>query len=139
MFLDMAISVMGRTQDFNMEWLQEFAVKNGKAGRKLPIGASLNGRFVRDSSPQQIVNKIHEWIHIMGRDGGLLFSIGNVPADTPPVNVHTAVHAVHTLGRYPIVKDLSAINIEPPKFRPFDEWLRDQPEADTIFKAREKK
>jgi uroporphyrinogen-III decarboxylase len=139
MFLDVALSVMGRTQDWNMEWLQEFAVKSGKGGRKLPIYASLNGRFMRDSSPQQIVSKIREWIHIMGRDGGLLFFIGNVPADAPPVNIHTAVHAVHTLGRYPIAKDLSAITIEPPKFQPFDEWVKNQPEADTIFKAREKK
>lgn len=75
----------------------------------------------------------------MGRDGGLVFFIGNVPADTPPVNIHAAVHAVHTLGRYPIAKDLSAITIEPPKFQPFDEWVKDQPEAGTIFKAREKK
>jgi hypothetical protein len=45
----------------------------------------------------------------MGRDGRLLFFIANVPDDTPPVNVHTAIHAVRTLGRYPIAPDLSAI------------------------------
>jgi uroporphyrinogen-III decarboxylase len=138
-FMDAIITAMGRTQDWNMEWLQEFAVKNGKGGRKLLIGAALNGRFVRDSSPQQIVDKIREWIHIMGRDGGLLLSIGNVPSDTPPINLHTAVHAVRTLGRYPIAKDLSVITIEPPKVQPFDEWVKDQPEADTIFKARQRK
>ncbi len=137
--MKMTMTVMGRTQDWNMQWIQEFAVKNGRFGRKLPIYASLNARFIRDSKPQQIVDKIREWIHIMGRDGGLLFFIGNVPADTPPINIHTAVHAVHTLGRYPIAKDLSAITIEPPKFQPFDEWVKNQPEADTIFKAREKK
>lgn len=85
------------------------------------------------------MNKIREWIDIMERDGGLVFFIGNVPADKPPVNIHTAVHVVHTSGRYPIAKDLSAITIEPPKFQPFDEWVKDQPEAGTIFKAREKK
>jgi len=137
--MDMTMTIMGRTQDWNMEWVQEFAVKNGKWGRKLPIYASLNGRFVRDSSPKQIVDKIREWINIMGRDGRLLFFIGNVPADAPPVNVHTALQAVHKLGRYPIAKDLSAITIEPHKFTPFDEWLKGQPEADVIFKAREKK
>ena len=135
--IDMAIAVMGRTQDWNMEWLQEFAVANGKRGLKLPIYVALNGRFVRDSSPQQIVDKVREWIDIMGRDGRLLFFIGNVPADTPPVNIHTAVHAVHTLGKYPIVPDLSAIDIQPPAFQVFDEWLKGQPEADTIFKARD--
>lgn len=139
LFLEVALSVMGRTQDWNMEWFQEFAVLNGKRGQKLPIYAALNGRFVRDSTPEQIVDKIRDWIDIMGRDGRLLFFIGNVPADTPPVNIHTAVHAVHTLGRYPIVEDLSSITIEPPKFQPFDEWLKGQPEANTIFKAREQK
>jgi len=135
--MDVALSAMGRTQDWDMHWLQEFAVQNSKLGRKLPINASLNGRFMRDSSPQQIVEKIKEWIDIMGRDGRLLFFIANVPADTPPLNVHTAVHTVHTLGRYPIAKDLASIRSAVPTFQPFDQWLKDQPEADTIFKARE--
>ncbi len=135
--MDVALSAMGRTQDWPMEWLQEFAVLNGKGGRKLPVYASLNGRFIRDSSPQQIVAKIREWIDILGRDGRVLFFIANVPADAPPVNIHTAIHAVRTLGRYPIAEDLSSIEIEPPPFQPFDEWLKGQPEADAILKARE--
>ncbi|PIX47865.1 MAG: hypothetical protein COZ54_00210, partial [Anaerolineae bacterium CG_4_8_14_3_um_filter_59_70] len=77
--LDIALSAMGRTQDWNMAWLQEFAVQNGKGGRKLPIFASLNGRFMRDSTPEQIFAKVREWINIMGRDGRLLFFIANVP------------------------------------------------------------
>jgi len=136
--MDVAFSGMGRTQDWNMEWLQEFAVLNGKGNRKLPIYASLNGRFMRDSSPEQIVDKIREWVDIMGRDGRILFFIGNVPADTPPINVHTAISAVHTLGHYPIAENLNSISITPPTAQPFDEWLKDQPEAETIFKAREK-
>ncbi|MEW5814900.1 MAG: hypothetical protein AB1798_05820 [Spirochaetota bacterium] len=119
-----------------MEWLQEFAVKYGKPRRKLPIYASLNGRFIRDSSPEQIIEKVREWIDIMGRDGRLLFFIANVPADTSPVHIHTAVQAVHTLGQYPIADDLSSIKVGIPSVRPFDKWLLDQPEADVIFKAR---
>jgi uroporphyrinogen-III decarboxylase len=135
--MDVALSAMGRTQDWPMEWLQEFAVANGKGRRKLPVYASLNGRFMRDSTLEQIVDKIRQWIDVLGRDGRLLFFIANVPADTPPVHIHTAVHAVHTLGRYPIASNLSAIEIAPPTFRPFDEWLKGQPEADVIFRARE--
>jgi len=130
-------SGMGRTQDWNMAWVREFAEQQGKGGKKIPIIASLNGRFMRDSTPDQIVAKIAEWIDILGRDGGLIFGIGNVPADTPSLNVHTAVKATHTLGKYPIAPDLSRVRIEPPTFGPFDEWLKGQPEADTIFKARE--
>ncbi|MFN2169413.1 MAG: uroporphyrinogen decarboxylase family protein [Anaerolineae bacterium] len=137
MFMDVAFSGMGRTQDWNFEWLQEFAVQNGKGGTKLPVFASLNGRFVRDSTPAQIVDKVREWIDIAGRDGRLLFFIGNVPADTPPVNVFTAVKAVRTLGKYPIAKDLDAVEVKPPVFQPFDEWLKGKPEEETILKARE--
>jgi len=44
---------------------------------------------------------------------------------------------VHTLGVYPIAGDLSSIPIEPPAFPPFDEWLKGQPEEDTIRRGRE--
>jgi uroporphyrinogen-III decarboxylase len=136
MFMDIAFSGMGRTQYWDMHWLNEFAVQEAKGKRKLPIFASLNGRFVRDSAPEQIVDLVRKWIDIMGRDGRLLFFIGNVPADTPPVNVHTALHAVRTLGRYPIADDLSKVKVDVPKFRPFDEWLKGRPEEDTIRRAR---
>jgi uroporphyrinogen-III decarboxylase len=135
--IDVTPIAMGRTQDWDMCWVQEFAVKNGKRGRKVPIFTSLNGRFMRDSTPDQIVAKIAEWIDIMGRDGGLIFFIGNVPADTPPLNMHTAVQAVRILGQYPIAQDLSSIKVEPAQFQPFDVLLKNQPEADLIFKARE--
>jgi uroporphyrinogen-III decarboxylase len=137
MFLDVVFSGMGRTQDWNMAWMQEFAVAHSKGGRKLPIFASLNGRFMRDSTPAQIVDKVRAWIDMLGRDGGMLFFIANVPADTPPVNVHTAIGAVRTLGRYPIAADLASVKVEPPASRPFDEWLKGQPEADVILRARQ--
>ncbi|MEA3326889.1 MAG: uroporphyrinogen decarboxylase family protein [Chloroflexota bacterium] len=137
MFIDVAFSGMGRTQDWNMEWLQEFALSHGKGNKKLPIFGSLNGRFMRDSSPDVIVDKIREWINIMGRGGGLLFFIGNVPSDTPSVNIHTAVESVHKIGYYPIAGDLQSIIIDTPDFLPFDEWLKGQPEEEIILKARE--
>ena len=120
-----------------MHWLREFAEQQGKGGKKIPIMASLNGRFMRDSTPEQVVAKIAEWIDVLGREGGLLIGIGNVPADTPPINIHTAVKATHTLGKYPIAADLFSIKVEPPTFPSFDEWLKGQPEAEVIFKARE--
>ncbi|MFN2216328.1 MAG: uroporphyrinogen decarboxylase family protein [Anaerolineales bacterium] len=134
--LKVAFSGMGRTQDWNMHWLQEFAMQHGKNGKKVPVMASLNGRFMRDSSPDEIVTKIREWIDIMGRDGRMLVFIGNVPSDTPSKNIFTAVEAVHTLGKYPISENLSSIEINTPEFKPFNEWLKGQPEADTILNAR---
>lgn len=136
--LKVAFSGMGKTQEWNMHWLQEYALKKGENGKKIPVMASLNGRFMRDSEPEQIIAKIAEWIDILGRDGRMLIFIGNVPADTPPLNVHTAIKAVRTLGKYPIANDLTKIKVSPPQFKPFDEWLKGQPEEDIIMKARQK-
>jgi len=135
--LKLAYSAMGRTQDWDMTWLREYAEKRGKGGKKLPVLAALNGRFTRDSTPEKIVAKLAEWINILGRDGGMLVFIGNVPADTPSVNIHTAVKATHTLGKYPITADLPKIKIDPPIFQPFDTWLKGQPEEEIILRTRQ--
>jgi uroporphyrinogen-III decarboxylase len=137
LMLPVCTVAMGRTQDLDPHWLQEYALSRGKGGRKIPIMASLNGRFVRDSSPQQIVDKVRQWVDVMGRDGRLVLFIGNVHTDTPQVNVHTAVKATHTLGRYPIAADLDSIKVDPPAYPDFDEWLKGQPEEDIIRRARE--
>lgn len=135
--LKSAMVIMGRTQDLDPHWLQEYAVMHGKGGKKLPITSSFNGRFIRDSSPQQIIAKVREWVDVMGRDGRLTFFIGNVHADTPPVNVHTVVEATHILGTYPIAADLTKVEVKVPQFQPFDEWLKGQPEEEIIRKSRE--
>jgi len=133
----MILGYMGRTQDWNMHWLQEFAVKHGEKGLKKPIFIAINGRFIRDRSPGEIIGLVRDWIDILGRDGGLMMTIGNVPADTNPRNIFTAIKAVHELGTYPIVLDLDALQIGAPSYRPFDEWLKGQPEERIILKARE--
>ena len=99
---------------------------------------SINGRFVRDSKPADIAAFVRRWIDVLGRKGRMFAMIGNVPAGTPPVNVYTAVAAVHTYGRYPISADLSQVEVKLPAFLPFDEWLKGQPEEEVIRKAREK-
>ncbi len=137
LMLNVCTVAMGRTQDMDPHWLQEYALSRGKGGKKIPIMASLNGRFVRDSSPQQIVAKIRQWVDVMGRDGRLVLFIGNVHADTPPINVHTAVEATRLLGTYPIAQDLDKVEVEIPSFTPFDEWLKGQPEEEIILRARQ--
>lgn len=129
-------TAMGRTHEWDMNWAQEYATRGGN-GKKIPIMAALNGRFTRDNKPEVIIEKVRDWIDIMGRDGGLILWIGNVPADTPSVNVHAAVAATRQLGKYPIKQDLKGIKVEVPKFQPFDEWLKGQPEEAAIMKARE--
>jgi uroporphyrinogen-III decarboxylase len=128
---------MGPTQLWDPHWLKEYIDTRGK-GKPMMCVLGLNGRFVRDSKPDAIMAKVREWIDVLGRQGHIFALIGNVPADTPSVNVFAAVAAVHTYGRYPIARDLDKVTVEIPRFAPFDEWLKGQPEEETIRKAREK-
>ncbi|MBN1318337.1 MAG: hypothetical protein JXA42_22855 [Anaerolineales bacterium] len=128
---------MGPTHLWNMKWLQEFALTHGSDGQKLVCYLSINGRFIRNSSPQKIITLIRKWVDILARDGSLILTIGNVPADTLPINIHTAVKAVRELTKYPIISDLGAIQISAPVHQSFDDWLKGQPEEKTILKARE--
>ena len=133
----MAFMGMGRTQDWDPHWVQDYALSDGP-GKKALIYAGLNGRFLRDSKPMEIAAKVRQWIDIMGREGKLAVAGSNIPADTPPVNVFTAVHAAHTYGRWPIAQNLEAVPFQIPQFSPFDKWLQLQPEEEIIRKAREK-
>ena len=132
--LKIVLGAMGRTQEWDPHWVKEYADTHGKQ----PIFLGLNGRFTRDSKPEQIVAKLRQWIDVMGRDGKLAINIANIPADTAPEHVFIAAAACHTLGRYPIAKDLNRIEVKLPAFKPFDEWLKGQPEEQVIRKAREK-
>jgi uroporphyrinogen-III decarboxylase len=133
-----AYASMGRTQDWDPHWMQEFATSRGGAEGKLKIAVCLNSRFVRDSKPEVIVEKVRQWVDICGREGVMQLCSANVPADTPSINMFSLVNAVHTLGKDPMPADLSKVKVETPKFKPFDVWLKGQPEEEVIRKAREK-
>jgi hypothetical protein len=132
----MAQAIMGRTQDWDPHWLQEFAISRGRRG-KLPITFGINGRFMRDSKPEVIAERVRGWIDVMGREGKFLMSVSNIPADTQPVNIFTLLAAMRTYGRYPIAKDLGTVPFHIPAFPAFDDWLKGQPEEEVIRKARE--
>jgi uroporphyrinogen-III decarboxylase len=132
--IKMVLGAMGRTQEWDPHWVKEYSDMHGKQ----PIFMGLNGRFTRDSKPEEIVAKVRQWIDVMGRDGKLMLNIANIPADTSSLNVFVASRAVHTLGRYPIAADLNKVEVKLPAFQPFDEWLKGQPEEEVIRKAREK-
>ena len=132
--IKMALGAMGRTQEWDPLWVKEYS----DAHDHMAIFLALNGRFIRDSHPADIVAKIRQWIDVLGRNGKFMTNIANIPADTAPLNVFVASRTVHTLGRYPIAPDLSKVQVPLPKFTPFDEWLKGQPEEEVIRKAREK-
>jgi len=131
---------MGRGQDMPLEVLQKYALENkARYYGKLPIIAALNARFVRDSTPQVIVDMVKKYIDVMGREGHFLIFFANIPADTPSDHIHSAIAATRIYGRYPIAENLNAIPYEFPKRESYDQWLKSQSIADTIFNAREEK
>jgi hypothetical protein len=133
-----AYGSMGRTQDWDPHWVQEFAVSRGGAEGKLKVAICINSRFMRDSKPGVIVEKARQWLDICGHEGVMQLCSANVPADCPSANMFALVNAVHTLGKDPMPPDLSKVKVETPRFKPFDEWLKGQPEEEVIRKAREK-
>ncbi len=138
MNMRMAQALMGRTQDWDPHWLVEYARSRG--GRSpLPIIYSINGRFIRDVKPEELAERVRGWIDVMGRDGKFMIGVGNIPADTAPLNVFTAIAAARTYGKYPIAADLSKVPFELPRFPEFDTWLKGQPEEEVIRDAREKR
>jgi uroporphyrinogen-III decarboxylase len=128
---------MGRGQDMPLEVLQEYALENqARYYGKLPIIAAINARFVRDSSPGDIVELVKRYIDVLAREGHFLLFFANIPADTPPENILTAIAAARTYGRYPIAEDLDEISFKFPERESYDEWLQGQPMANIIFNAR---
>jgi uroporphyrinogen-III decarboxylase len=116
---------MGRTQDWPLEWLQDYAVRTStpRYGKKA-ILASINARFVREGPAEAIVDYVKRVIDVTGREGKLFIFFAQIPAATPPQHVHAAIAAMRTYGRYPIAEDLDQVKFEMPEFEPFEEWLR---------------
>lgn len=119
------IMAMGRTQDWPLEWLQDYALRTStpRYGKKA-ILASINARFVREGPVEAIVDYVKRVIDVLGREGKLLVFFAQIPAATPPEHVHAAVAALRTYGTYPIAGDLDRVEFEMPRFEPFEEWLR---------------
>ncbi|MGQ9493527.1 MAG: hypothetical protein ACUVR2_07170 [Anaerolineae bacterium] len=111
---------MGRVDEMPLQVIQDFAVEKGKFPiTKLLLFVGLNARVLRDGTPQQIAAIVRRYVDVLGRDGRLLIFLANIPADAPPVNIHTAIQAIKTYGRYPIPKDLDSVSFQIPKFEPF--------------------
>jgi uroporphyrinogen-III decarboxylase len=115
---------MGRPELWPIDVMQEFVEENKSRFWTPPVMASCSARFIRDSTPHEIVDYLKRIIDGLARDGHMMFFFVQIPADTPPVNVHTAVQAIKTFGKYPIAENLDNVPFEIPKFEPYHEWLK---------------
>ncbi len=115
---------MGRTQEWPLEWLRDFASRDPLRlyGKRFVI-AGYNARFIREGPIEAIVDYTRRVIDVLGREGRLMFFFAQIPASTPPEHVHAAVSAIKTFGRYPIADDLNRMKWEMPAFEPFEQWL----------------
>jgi hypothetical protein len=120
----MIFMAMGRVDELPLQVIQDYAVEKGKFPiTKLLIYAGLNARVLRDRTPEQIAAIVRRYIDVMGRDGRFLPFLANIPADAPPVNIHTAVQAIKTYGTSPIAKDLNSVPFKIPTFEPFQDYV----------------
>jgi uroporphyrinogen-III decarboxylase len=115
---------MGKPELWSMELIQEFIEENKAKGKWPPVAASCSASFIRDSTPYEIAEFVKRIIGGIGRDGHLLFNLIQIPADTPPINVHSFIEAVRLYGKYPIAEDLDKIEFKPPDFEPYEDWLK---------------
>ncbi len=121
------IGLMGRTMEWPLEWLQDYAMKNRvPLYGKRPIILSFNARFLREGPAETIVEWVKKIIDQCGREGRLVPFIAQIPAATPPEHIHAAVAAIKTYGRYPIAENLDDVKFEMPEFEPFEVWLKKQ-------------
>jgi hypothetical protein len=115
---------MGKPELWSMEVMQEFVEGNKARGKWPPIAASCSASFIRDSTPSEIAAFVKNIVDGLGRKGHLMFNLIQVPADTPPINVHSYIEAVRLYGKYPVPEDLEKIEFKPPKFEPYKVWLK---------------
>jgi uroporphyrinogen-III decarboxylase len=115
---------MGKPELWPMEVMQEFVEEYKAKGSWPPVAASCSASFIRDSTPYEIAEFVKRVMDGLGRDGHLMFNLIQIPADTPPINVHSFMEAVRLYGKYPIPENLDDIDFRPPEFEPYKEWLR---------------
>jgi corrinoid protein of di/trimethylamine methyltransferase len=117
---------MGKPELWPMDVIKEFIKENTSMFWKPPVIASCSASFIRDSSPYEIANYVKRIIDNLGRDGHLSFFLIQIPADTPPINVHSFVNASKIYGKYPIIENLDEIEFKLPEFKSYEEWYREE-------------
>ncbi len=121
----MPMALMGPTQLWPLEWMQDYALRTSMKGYgKKPVLFGFNARFLREGPAEVIVDLIKRVIDKLGREGRLILFLAQIPAATPPEHIHAAVAAIKAYGRYPIATNLDDVKFTMPEFEPFEVWLK---------------
>jgi len=115
---------MGRWQDYPLQAVLDYTARYRSQGIRIPVGAAVNARLLRDGPVDKIVDLIKRYISTFTPEHELSINLANIPADTNPDHVHAAVAAIHTYGRIPIAENLDEIEFKLPKRESFQEWKK---------------
>ena len=115
---------MGRWEEYPLEPVRDYTAKYRNQGTSVRITAGVNARLLRDGPIEKIVSTVKRFIDAFGRDHVLSIFLSNLPMDTPPAHVHTAIAAAHIYGRKPIAEHLDEIEFSIPERETFQEWKK---------------
>jgi len=93
------------------------------------VTAGVDATLLQKGPVDAIVERIKHYIDGLARDGRCAIYLNQIPADTRPENVHAAVAACHTLGKYPIAENLDDVKVEIPERESFTEFLHHKGET----------
>ena len=74
---------------------KKFAQKKG-----VPLILGVGAAFLALSSPQEVSNRVKQYLEVGAPDGHFALLLCNLGATTPPQNVRAAINAVHRYGTY---------------------------------------
>ena len=83
-----------------MEELGPALYKEYSKKKNVPLILGIGAAFMDLSSPEEVAERVREYIEIGGKGGRFALLLCNLGATTPPKNVEAAIETVHRYGSY---------------------------------------
>lgn len=87
-------------QDPDVEALGPEFYKAYAEKHDLPLLLGVGAVFLRTSTPEEVSNRVKNYVRVGGRNGRFLFYMCNIEPGTPTENIKAAVDAVHKYGTF---------------------------------------
>ena len=99
-------------------------VKAFAKDRDVYITAGIDATLLCEGPAEAIVQRVKQYIDVLGRDENFAIYLNQIPAETPAEHIHAAVAACHTYGQYPIAEYLDDIAFEFPERESFSDFVK---------------
>jgi len=90
----------------------------------MPLMLGIEATLVSSGPVEKIAERVKKYIQAAGENGRLLLFLNEITKDTPPENVHGAVHAAKLYGSYPFEPGQFERKFEMPAFPSFEEFRK---------------